>query len=117
MAFGPAPKDHQVVYTTLHFEQPWTFDNYLKVDGYQAWKKILAEKPDPVTIIDELKNSSLRGRGGKVRRLARAMAMFMLLPDTWRQNKARLAAGRAMLDDFPAIPEYDPIATEELLPL
>ena len=60
---------------------------------------------------------SLRGRGGKVRRLARAMAMFMLLPDTWRQNKARLAAGRAMLDDFPAIPEYDPIATEELLPL
>ena len=64
MAFGPAAKDHQVVYTTLHFEQPWTFDNYLKVDGYQAWKKILAEKPDPVTIIDELKNSSLRGRGG-----------------------------------------------------
>ena len=64
MAFGPAPKDHQVVYTTLHFDQPWTYDNYLKVDGYQAWKKILAEKPDPATIIDELKNSSLRGRGG-----------------------------------------------------
>ncbi|MBL0165577.1 MAG: NADH-quinone oxidoreductase subunit NuoF [Xanthomonadales bacterium] len=64
MAFGPAPKDHQVVYTTLHFDQPWTLDNYLKVDGYQAWKKILAEKPDPVKIIDELKASSLRGRGG-----------------------------------------------------
>jgi NADH-quinone oxidoreductase subunit F len=64
MAFGPAPKEHQVVYTTLHFDQPWTLDNYLKVDGYQAWKKILAEKPDPVTIIDELKNSALRGRGG-----------------------------------------------------
>ena len=64
MAFGPAPKDHQVVYTTLHFDQPWTLDNYLKVDGYQAWKKILAEKPDPVTIIDELKASALRGRGG-----------------------------------------------------
>ncbi|MGB0135074.1 NADH-quinone oxidoreductase subunit NuoF [Dokdonella sp.] len=64
MAFGPAPKDHQVVYTTLHFNQPWTLDNYLKVDGYQAWKKILAEKTDPATIIDELKNSSLRGRGG-----------------------------------------------------
>ena len=64
MAFGPAPKDHQVVYTTLHFDQPWTYDNYLKVDGYQAWKKILAEKTDPAKIIDELKNSSLRGRGG-----------------------------------------------------
>ena len=64
MAFGPAPKDHQAVYTTLHFDQPWTYDNYLKVDGYQAWKKILAEKTDPATIIDELKKSALRGRGG-----------------------------------------------------
>ncbi len=60
---------------------------------------------------------TLRGRGGKARRLARSMAMFMLLPDTWRQNKARLAAGRAMLDDFPAIPVYDPVTTEELLTL
>src|SRR5690349_8925185 len=34
MAYGPAPKDHQVVYTTLHFEQPWTLENYLKVDGW-----------------------------------------------------------------------------------
>jgi NADH-quinone oxidoreductase subunit F len=64
MAFGPAPQDHQVVYTTLHFDQPWTLENYLKVDGYKAWKKILAEKPDPATIIDEVKKSSLRGRGG-----------------------------------------------------
>jgi len=60
----PAPQEHQVVYTTLQFEQPWTFENYLKVDGYKAWKKILAEKPDPATIIDELKKSALRGRGG-----------------------------------------------------
>jgi len=64
MAYGPAPQDHQVVYTTLHFEQPWTLENYLKVDGYKAWKKILAEKPDPATIIDEVKKSALRGRGG-----------------------------------------------------
>ena len=64
MAVGPKPQEHQVVYTTLHFEQPWTLDTYLKVDGYKAWKKILAEKPDPATIIDELKKSALRGRGG-----------------------------------------------------
>ena len=64
MSVGPAPQEHQVVLTTLHFDQPWTLDSYLKVDGYQAWKKILAEKPDPATIIDELKKSSLRGRGG-----------------------------------------------------
>src|SRR5262245_46768493 len=64
MAYGPAPQEHQVVYTTLHFDQPWTLENYLKVDGYKAWKKILAEKPDPATIIDEVKKSALRGRGG-----------------------------------------------------
>ncbi|MEO5623145.1 MAG: NADH-quinone oxidoreductase subunit NuoF [Dokdonella sp.] len=64
MSYGPPPKEHQVVYSTLHFEQPWTLENYLKVDGWKAWKKILAEKPDPATIIDELKKSSLRGRGG-----------------------------------------------------
>ncbi|MFT3792720.1 MAG: NADH-quinone oxidoreductase subunit NuoF [Rudaea sp.] len=64
MAVGPAPQEHQVVYTTLNFDIPWSMDSYLKVDGYEAWKKILAEKPDPASIVDELKKSSLRGRGG-----------------------------------------------------
>ena len=64
MAYGPAPQEHQAVLTTLHFEQPWTLDNYLKIGGWQAWKKILADKTDPATIIDELKQSALRGRGG-----------------------------------------------------
>src|SRR5690242_12238537 len=64
MAYGPAPQEHQVVYTTLHFDQPWTLENYRKTGGWQAWEKILAEKPDPQTIVDELKKSSLRGRGG-----------------------------------------------------
>jgi hypothetical protein len=35
----PVPQEHQVVYTTLHFEQPWLMDNYLKVDGYQALRR------------------------------------------------------------------------------
>ncbi|MGO4700387.1 NADH-quinone oxidoreductase subunit NuoF [Dyella sp. 2RAB6] len=64
MAYGPAPKEHQVVYTTLHFDKPWVMDSYLQVGGYEAWKKILAEKPDPNTLIDEIKKSNLRGRGG-----------------------------------------------------
>jgi NADH-quinone oxidoreductase subunit F len=64
MSVGPAPQEHQVVYTTLHFDTPWSLDNYLKVDGYAAWKKILADKTDPAAIIDELKKSALRGRGG-----------------------------------------------------
>ncbi|MFO1516294.1 MAG: NADH-quinone oxidoreductase subunit NuoF [Lysobacterales bacterium] len=61
---GPAPQDHQVVYTTLHFDKPWAYENYLKVDGYQAWRKILADKPDPAALIEEIKKSALRGRGG-----------------------------------------------------
>ena len=64
MAYGPAPKEHQVVYTTLHFEKPWAMESYVQVGGYEAWKKILAEKPDPTTLIEEIKKSNLRGRGG-----------------------------------------------------
>ena len=64
MAYGPAPQDHQVVYTTLHFDTPWSMDSYLKTGGYEAWRKILAERPDPATVVDEVKRSGLRGRGG-----------------------------------------------------
>ena len=24
---GPAPKEHQAVYTTLHFDKPWSYEN------------------------------------------------------------------------------------------
>ncbi len=64
MAYGPEPKAHQVVYTTLHHDKPWSLDSYRKSGGWQAWEKILAEKPDPATIIDAVKASVLRGRGG-----------------------------------------------------
>ncbi len=53
-----------VIYTTLGFDQPWTLENYLKVGGYQALRKILAEKTPPDAIIAEVKTSALRGRGG-----------------------------------------------------
>ena len=55
---------YNVVFTTLDAEQPWSMDTYLAIDGYQAWKKILAERTDPVKIIDNVKASALRGRGG-----------------------------------------------------
>ncbi|MEO8671203.1 MAG: NADH-quinone oxidoreductase subunit NuoF [Tahibacter sp.] len=64
MSYGPAPQDHQVVLTTLHYDKPWSMESYLKTGGYAAWKKILAEKTDPGAIIEELKKSALRGRGG-----------------------------------------------------
>ncbi len=55
---------NQVCFTTMKFDEPWTLENYLKTGGYDAWKKILAEKTDPDAIIDEVKKSGLRGRGG-----------------------------------------------------
>jgi NADH-quinone oxidoreductase subunit F len=39
-------------------------ETYLAIDGYKAWKKILAEKTDPGDIIENVKLSALRGRGG-----------------------------------------------------
>ncbi len=53
-----------VILNTLHFDQPWTLENYLKVGGYQALRKVLTEKMTPDAIIAEVKASGLRGRGG-----------------------------------------------------
>jgi len=54
----------QVCFATMQFDEPWTLESYLKIGGYSAWRKILAEKTDPALIIEELKTSNLRGRGG-----------------------------------------------------
>src|SRR5690606_11828177 len=61
---GPAPKEHQAVYTTLHFDKPWSYENYLKTGGYQALRKVLTEKIPPAEVIEMIKQSGLRGRGG-----------------------------------------------------
>jgi NADH-quinone oxidoreductase subunit F len=56
--------DHNVVFATLDADEPWSMETYLAIDGYKAWKKILAEKTDPGEIIENVKTSALRGRGG-----------------------------------------------------
>ncbi len=53
-----------VTQATMDFDQPWTLENYLKVGGYQALRKVLTEKIAPEKIISEVKLSALRGRGG-----------------------------------------------------
>ena len=55
---------NQVCYTTLKFDEPWTYDNYLKIGGYEAWNKIVSEKMAPEDVVGEIKASGLRGRGG-----------------------------------------------------
>lgn len=59
-----AYKGEPVCFETIDFDEPWSLESYLKVGGYSAWKKILAEKTSPESIIEEVKTSNLRGRGG-----------------------------------------------------
>jgi NADH-quinone oxidoreductase subunit F len=42
---------------------PWDIDAYMKVGGYEAWKKCVKELT-PDQVVQELKSSGLRGRGG-----------------------------------------------------
>jgi len=53
-----------VGFNTFGEKEPWTLATYEKLDGYKAWRKILSGKMTPEQIIDEVKGSGLRGRGG-----------------------------------------------------
>jgi NADH-quinone oxidoreductase subunit F len=53
-----------VCFEPLKHERSWEIETYLKIGGYEAWKKILAEKPPREQVIEAVKASGLRGRGG-----------------------------------------------------
>ena len=55
---------NQVCFRTLQFDQPWTLENYRKVGGYAVLEQILRDKTRQEDIIEKLKSSALRGRGG-----------------------------------------------------
>ena len=55
---------NQVCFRTQDIKNSWTLDNYIAHGGYEVWKKILAEKTPADEIINQLKTSALRGRGG-----------------------------------------------------
>ena len=55
---------NQVVFEPLGHEKSWTLPVYEKFGGYSAWRRILAEKVPPEKVIEEVKASGLRGRGG-----------------------------------------------------
>ena len=55
----------QVCFTTKQYgDEAHTLESYLKTGGYQAWEKILKEGTEIDDIINEVKESGLRGRGG-----------------------------------------------------
>ena len=53
----------QVCYRYKGLNQPWSLREYESIGGYQAWRRVLKEK-NPKMVLDEIKKSMLRGRGG-----------------------------------------------------
>jgi NADH-quinone oxidoreductase subunit F len=53
-----------VCFNTFGEKDSWSLGTYEKLDGYKAWRRILAGEMSPEQIVDEVKASGLRGRGG-----------------------------------------------------
>ncbi len=56
--------NNDVCFRNNHLDKPWAMDTYQGTGGYEVWKKILKEKTSPEEIIEQVKISALRGRGG-----------------------------------------------------
>ena len=59
-------KYNQVIYSNINESDSWTLDEYIKQGGYRVWKDILSDQTNksPEWVIEEVKMSGLRGRGG-----------------------------------------------------
>ncbi len=58
------PQRNLVCFETLGQDQPWSLATYRKLGGYESWQRILAGKLTREQVIDTVKASGLRGRGG-----------------------------------------------------
>src|SRR5579862_3207203 len=57
-------KMNLVCFEPLKFERSWTLEVYRRIGGYEAWERIVEEHTPREQIIDAVKASGLRGRGG-----------------------------------------------------
>jgi NADH-quinone oxidoreductase subunit F len=55
---------NQNCYMTLGHDVPWSMETYRKLGGYSALERILRDRVPPADVIEEVKTSGLRGRGG-----------------------------------------------------
>ncbi len=55
---------NEVIFGTRHLDKPWTLATYRSAGGYETLKKVVTEKVSSEEIINEVKKSALRGRGG-----------------------------------------------------
>ena len=59
-----AYEQNLVCFTTLGEENSWALATYEKHGGYESWRRILKGEMSPADVIDTVKASGLRGRGG-----------------------------------------------------
>lgn len=57
-------QQNTVCYATLGKEEPWSIDAYRATGGYESWQRIVDGELSPDEVIDIVKASGLRGRGG-----------------------------------------------------
>ncbi len=55
---------NQVCFEPLGLERSWELATYRSIGGYEVWERILRDKTPREQIIEEVKASGLRGRGG-----------------------------------------------------
>jgi len=55
---------NEVCFRLLNLEKPWELRTYQSAGGYEALRRVLTEPMSPVELIDLVKKSGLRGRGG-----------------------------------------------------
>ncbi len=55
---------NECCYRLNHLDKSWDIETYMANGGYEVWKKVLAGELTPQEIIDEVKTSNIRGRGG-----------------------------------------------------
>jgi NADH-quinone oxidoreductase subunit F len=59
-----ADKFNLNLFESLHLPNSWTLDTYRQIGGYQVWQKILEGGMTHEKVIEQVKASGLRGRGG-----------------------------------------------------
>jgi len=55
---------NEVCFRNLDLDRPWLLEQYQRRGGYEVLARVLREQMPPAQIIDEVKKSGLRGRGG-----------------------------------------------------
>ena len=55
---------NEVIFNTLHLPDSWKLSTYQSTGGYEMLEKVVTQRIPPEEIINEVKKSFLRGRGG-----------------------------------------------------